>query len=293
MNPGTPSISAVVAGTRAERTALPFLTNGGYDMTDGLVAPTRIPDTSAITEIAFPHQITSNNEVTYFSESTLSRIKEAREARMARQIEEATLPRVKRAMGQLQEARSGDSELNRFINYLPSTLDNTGNQLIRQAQIALAAFRAGLTVSANLNIGGFDTHGNHDNQHTPRIQQILEGVTFIMDQAEALGIRDKVIVLVGSDFARTPWYNENNGKDHWSVTSMMLMGPGITGGRVVGATDYYQSPLTVDPQTLELSESGIRITPGHIHAALRDYAQASSDPDVQRHPVGTALPLLG
>ncbi|SVD13180.1 uncharacterized protein METZ01_LOCUS366034, partial [marine metagenome] len=78
INPGTPSISAVVAGTRPERPALPFLTNGGYDMTDGFVAPTRIPDTAAVSEIAFPHQISANDEATYYSQSTLDRIAQAR-----------------------------------------------------------------------------------------------------------------------------------------------------------------------------------------------------------------------
>ena len=46
---------------------------------------------------------------------------------------------------------------------------------------------------------------------------------------------------------------------------MMLMGPGIIGGRVVGATDYYQSPLTVDLRRLSflraVSESRRDISP--------------------------------
>ena len=117
---------------------------------------------------------------------------------MARQIEQATLPRVKRAKGQLQ-GPLGRQRTNRFY-YLPSTRQHR-QSAVRQAQIALAAFRAGLLTPTSTSGASIPTATMTTS--TPRIQQILEGVTFIMDQAEALGIRDKVIVLVGSDFART------------------------------------------------------------------------------------------
>ncbi|MBU6162211.1 MAG: DUF1501 domain-containing protein, partial [Myxococcales bacterium] len=95
------------------------------------------------------------------------------------------------------------------------------------------------------------------------------------------------------DFARTPWYNETNGKDHWSVTSMMFMGPGIRGGRVIGATDARQSPLTIDPSTLAVSEAGIRITPGHVHHSLRELLGFGENPVVEPFRVqGSAIPLF-
>ena len=45
-----------------------------------------------------------------------------------------------------------------------------------------------------------------------------------------------VVVVVASDFGRTR-YNGDGGKDHWPITSMMMMGAGISGGRVIGQTD--------------------------------------------------------
>ena len=90
------------------------------------------------------------------------------------------------------------------------------------------------------------------------------------------------------------WYNDNNGKDHWSITSFLAMGPGIQGGRVIGATDDYQAPYAVDPGSMSLSDSGTRIHPAHIHSALRQLA------GIDKHPVITAwnmeheaLPLWG
>ena len=90
----------------------------------------------------------------------------------------------------------------------------------------MSCFAAGVSVCANLSIGGFDTHGNHDTSHIPRLQQIIQAVTFAREEAERIGIADTNIV-VGSDFARTPYYNDGNGKDHWSISSMMMMGSDI------------------------------------------------------------------
>ena len=109
---------------------------------------------------------------------------------------------------------------------------------------------------------------------------------------ERQGIADKIIVLVGSEFGRTPYYNVDLGKDHWPVTSMMMMGPGITGGRVIGGTDDEFLPKTVDPTTLAEDPAGVNITPGNINAALRELAGIVDDPLVQPWALDAALPLL-
>ena len=44
----------------------------------------------------------------------------------------------------------------------------------------------------------------------------------------------------------------------------MLMGPGIRGGRVIGATDEAVKPRLVDPSTLQASEAGVRLRPVSI-----------------------------
>lgn len=294
MDAEMPSIGALAAATAPTRPALAFLSNGGYDVTSDLVAPTRLPDVGAIAEISYPHRLDPNEPASVlFTDAGLDRIEQARNERLHRRHEAETLPRQIQSMELLMASRMGDNELSVLLGYLPATLDNTNNPLIRQAQVAIAAFRAGLSISANLVIGGFDTHGNHDQNHEPAMQRVVAGITSIMNEAERQGIADKVVIAVGSDFARTPWYNETNGKDHWSVTSMMFMGPGIRGGRVVGATDARQSPLTIDPATLALSESGVRITPGHVHHSLRELLGFSDNPLVEPFRVqGSPIPLF-
>ncbi len=68
---------------------------------------------------------------------------------------------------------------------------------MQQAQIALYAFKTGVAVSANLDIGGFDTHNNNDDQQTSQQMQILVALDYLYSQLEVMGIADKTYVLVG------------------------------------------------------------------------------------------------
>ena len=63
------------------------------------------------------------------------------------------------------------------------------------------------------------------------------------------GLFAKTTVAVISEMGRTPKLNQSNGKDHWPVTSAMLIGPKVRGGRVYGGTDENQLAMTVDMAT--------------------------------------------
>ncbi|MFM7832893.1 MAG: DUF1501 domain-containing protein, partial [Planctomycetaceae bacterium] len=101
-------------------------------------------------------------------------------------------------------------------------------------EIALASFKAGVCVSANLSIGQFDSHANNDKDQMKLIPELLEGIAYILHRAEELQIRDRLVVIAQSEMGRTPNYNNGNGKDHWSIGSGMFLGPGIRGDRVIG-----------------------------------------------------------
>ncbi len=291
-----PSIAALTASALPPvPPALAFLSFGGYDATGQLVPPTRIPSADAFRELAFPELIDANNAATgVLVPENLATLREARMNRLARQSAEATHPRRQRALGVLMEQLSSDSDLVAITRHMPATLDNSQNPIIRQAQICCAAFKAGLAVSASLTTGGFDTHGNHDATHTPSMQRVVAGLDFLFQEAERQGISDRLYILVGSDFGRTPGYNATNGKDHWPVTSMLVSGPGIRGGRTIGASDYYQNARNLDPVTLSPVDSGgVKLTPGVIHRALRRHAGLEGTEVAQRfRVVGDDLDLF-
>ena len=84
-------------------------------------------------------------------------------------------------------------------------------------------------------------------------------------------------------------YNDGNGKDHWSIGSIMFLGPGIKGNRVIGKTDGGQFLTPIDPKTLALEEDeakGVRVRPEHIHLALRQFA------GITEHEFSKKFPLV-
>ena len=99
-------------------------------------------------------------------------------------------------------------------------------------------------------------------------------------------IREKLVLILQSEMGRTPTYNKGNGKDHWSIGSIMFLGPGIRGNRVIGATDEGQFAVPIDASTLALDrDHGMRVRPEHIHRALRELA------GIDAHPYSHQFPL--
>lgn len=292
---GYPALPALLAGSLAADKPLAFISNGGYDSTQGLVAPTRASGGGSVFEdIAFPNRHPGGNEDDRIhTQETWDRIHNAQNKRLEMLLAREHLLERQRSMGQLHIARANQGELRRLTENLPP-IENSDSSLVRQAKMAIAAYKSGITASANLSMGGFDTHGNHDASHIPRLQTLLEGYDFLIEEAERQGVLDKMVVMISSDFGRTPGYNGQNGKDHWSITSVMLSGPGIAGNRVVGSTTDRHSPIPIDPQTLAPSDEGTRIKPSHIHRALRKLAGVDEVPLARQFPLEDEdIPILG
>ncbi len=263
-----PALAALVASTFGPELAMSFITNGGYDGTGGLIPVTRMGNLDAIRNIAYPDIIRpgDENSARFRTEATAERIAAARKARYEAKVAGQNLPRIKTAMGALYASRLGNNALRKLTEFLPSGGDIKPG-LAGQGQLAIAAYRAGATLCANLSAGGFDTHGNHDQNQNQALAELFSDVTDVVGQLEDAGV--PYVLVMGSDFGRTPHYNSGNGKDHWSITSMMMMGQGISGNRVVGATTHEVDPELVDPKTLKVSSKGIRITTAHVQKALR------------------------
>lgn len=289
---GYPNLAAMVAGHFDPSLAMSFMSFGGYDDTEGVVPRSRSGNFGALNDIAYPRRSNPTDASSvYHSAQAQALIEAARKERQAYLRSRVQLPRAKAGLNTLFTAEQGADGLRRLQDYLP-TLDRSDNPLNRQSQLALAAYRAGISVSANLTINGFDTHDNHDERHIPLIDKILQGINFLWDEAERQGIADRLVVVVGSDFGRTPRYNNKAGKDHWSITSMMLMGAGIQGNRVIGKTDEGLQAMELSASTLAPDPSGIVIEPKHIHHSLRRLTRLSGGELDKRFPIESTFPEL-
>ena len=287
-----PHWAALAAGSLGPGQPLAFIGEASQVATEGVVARSRVSGNGVLGLLSKPNEVAPGNPenlTTYHHEPTLEMIDDWRATRLSRMQEQQNLPHIAGSIDKVVTARSGSNELALLESYLPEL---SNNEIERQIQIAIAAYKAGIAVSASFGMNGFDTHENNDSNQNQMRAALLGHVTFFMDEAERQGVQDMVVVTVGSDFGRTPEYNGRNGKNHWPITSMLLMGWGIEGNRTVGATDSGQNALRVDPDTLALANDGIKLRPAHVHAALRELAGVSAELDA-RYPLGVdPLPAL-
>ncbi|MCA6064991.1 DUF1501 domain-containing protein [Thalassolituus marinus] len=289
---GYPSLAAYFAAATNPTLPMAFISNGGYDYTDSLVARARASSAGFISQLADPNNYSGDRGFVYRtydrSSDQYSRVSAAQQARIQRQIQNEGLPMRRQQLSQLFGIRGEDSNLGGLTvalddlqaNVLRDDHWNAGrsNSLKSQAEVVVAAFKSGLAASANLNIGGFDTHGNHDANAYPQLGDLLEGVHFLQAALQYAGIANKTTVVIGSDFGRTPYYNSGNGKDHWPVTSMMVVHPGATGGKVFGrSTDAFMAQ-TLNRGTGLPDAGGAKLTPAHVNQALRELLAVDQSP---------------
>lgn len=282
-----PTFAALVAACKGPTCPLSFLTFGNYSATGNLVAMSRVPYLPSLQRIANADAIDGNIRSPYHDEFALARIEQALAEQHADRSKQPRLPRQERAESMLYAAQVNSKSMERITPFIPK--ENPKERLAQQAEIALASFKAGVCVSANLSIGQFDSHANNDPDQMKLIPELLAGIAYTLRRAEALQIREKLVVVMQSEMGRTPTYNNGNGKDHWSIGSIMFLGPGIKGDRVLGATDEKQFGVPFDPVALATDkEKGIKIRPEHIHEALRQYAGIADHSHAKKFPLGVS-----
>lgn len=278
-----PTFAALVAACQGPTCPISYLTFGNYSATGNLVAMSRIPYLPSLQRVANADSIEGNLKSPYHDEFALDRIEQALEQGNKASAGQPRLPRLERAENMLYAAQVNSKALQRVTPHIPTSIPK--ERMAQQAEIALASFKAGVCVSANLTIGQFDSHANNDPDQMKLIPEFLAGIAYFIRRAEELKIREQLVVIVQSEMGRTPTYNKGNGKDHWSIGSIMFLGRGIKGNRVLGATDEKQFLVPVDPKSLACdAEKGVRVRPEHIHTALREFAGIADHPHSKKFP---------
>lgn len=280
-----PTFPALVAACRGPDCPLAFLTFGNYSATGNVVAMSRVPYLPSLQKIASADAIEGNLRSPYHDKFALDRIEEALRDENEARSTDPRLPRAERAENMLYAAQVNSKALQRVTQFIPTNVPK--ERLSQQVEIALASFKAGVCVSANLTISQFDSHANNDPDQMKLLPEFLAGVAYLMRRAGELKIREQLVVILQSEMGRTPNYNAGNGKDHWSIGSAMFLGRGIKGNRVIGATDEKQFAVPIDPASLKLDkEKGVRARPEHIHESLRELAGIADHPLSKKFPLG-------
>ncbi|MCA9173193.1 MAG: DUF1501 domain-containing protein [Planctomycetales bacterium] len=87
----------------------------------------------------------------------------------------------------------------------------------------------------------WDTHGDNFNRLKNRLLPVLDqGLSALLSDLQQRGMLDRTLVMLTTDFGRTPQVNGSAGRDHYpGVYSVALAGGGIRGGQVYGASDAH------------------------------------------------------
>ena len=277
---GFPTLGALVAAVQGPDRPLAFLSTGGFDDTQGIVTVTRTGRQAVLRELARPNSSNGAVDGPALLPPTLDTLVQsalaARDARRGQQLStRRALAGAVRSHESLVAARSSERDfltLAGVLDATPSTNDR--NALIAATGLVLAAMRTdpASCTSAHLSFGNFDTHVDHDDPadgHAVRMLGLLEGIGHLIDEVENnpahAALRDRgVFVYVSSDFGRTAYNGGEDegtrGKDHWPVTSSLLIGLGAMRSQVGGGTVIGRTSATVDGRV----QPGMRAHPWRI-----------------------------
>lgn len=89
-----------------------------------------------------------------------------------------------------------------------------------------------------VSLGGWDTHQSNFVRVPERADILDRALGTLLGDLEDRGILDETLVVVASEFGRTPKINQNAGRDHYpKAFSGLIAGGGLQGGQVYGSTD--------------------------------------------------------
>ena len=104
----------------------------------------------------------------------------------------------------------------------------------------------------SLTYGGWDMHAGIQKGMERTLPNFDQAYAALIRDLDRRGMLDQTLVMVSSEFGRTPKINKDAGRDHWPrVFSVAFAGGGFKKGFVYGASDPTGSEPDHDPLTVE------------------------------------------
>ncbi len=119
----------------------------------------------------------------------------------------------------------------------------------RHCLLARRLLEAGTTF-VKVTHSNYDTHNENFDFHLEQVPEFDQGFACLIEDLAQRGRLENTLVVVMSEFGRTPQINQYYGRDHWGMAwSIALAGAGIKPGVVVGKTN----------------EKGTAVVDGEVH----------------------------
>ena len=144
------------------------------------------------------------------------------------------------------------------INAEPAKLRDEYGRHAAGQRMLLARRLVGAGVRlVSLTYGGWDMHNNIKASMADQAPAFDQGFATLIRDLDRNGLLDSTMVMVSSEFGRTPKINGTAGRDHWpKVFSIVLAGGGIKKGFVYGKSD----PTASEPDDDALSVEDMAMT---------------------------------
>ena len=133
------------------------------------------------------------------------------------------------------------------------------NQAGQRMLLARRLVEAGVRF-VTLSYGGWDMHQKIRDGITTTLPPFDQAFAALVTDLERRGLLASTLVMVSSEFGRTPRINADAGRDHWpKVFSVVLAGGGVKAGCVHGSSDA----IAAEPQDAAISVEDLAATVYH------------------------------
>ncbi len=103
-----------------------------------------------------------------------------------------------------------------------------------------------------LHYGSWDLHGSIAGGTRSQLPQFDQAFAALINDLDQRGLLKTTLIMISSEFGRTPKINGTAGRDHWpKVFSVVLAGGGIKQGSIYGSSDPTATEPQDDPLTVE------------------------------------------
>jgi len=201
------------------------------------------------------------------------------------------------------------SKLDAYFDFLSPEMEETRARYGITNSLSTANAAAAMAVSAITNgisrcvsvqvANNLDTHyDNWTEEQGPNQKAGFDLVATMIDELATKPYKgstsenwlDHTTIVGFSEFSRTALLNGNTGRDHSLTNSCFVLGAGIRGGQVIGASsDVGMTPQPVDLTTGQVDSGGEVIRPEHVHRTLLEGLGVTEDIADLRVP---SIPIL-
>lgn len=140
--------------------------------------------------------------------------------------------------------------------------NEAGQRLLMARRLVEAGVRL-----VTVTYGGWDMHDQITNNFRAQMPPLDMALATLIDDLSQRGLLGETLVMVSSEFGRTPKINQTAGRDHWpKVFSTLLAGGGIKGGMIHGTSDATAS----EPEDNPVSPEDLATTMYHLLGIVAD-----------------------